>query len=200
MTGSAADASAAAPYPPGHGPAHEAAEGPADPQRPLLIVTVVVAVLATVAVIALITMSVLNLRQRSITADRNDRDLALIEGYRQMGAQVAEDYLDFSYLTMDQDVQAIADNVSGIAKDRFAESSDQWTELVNLMETVSEGEVLYSAVQDFDDEQAMVLVLGRAMVSNKEEPVPHEGYFTLRMLVERDGEGFTVTNMDYANR
>lgn len=192
MTGPAADASA--------GPAHPDAPGSGDPQRPLLIVMVVVSVLALVAVVALITMSILNLRQDRITGDRNDRDQELIEDYRQMGAQVAEDYLDFSYLTMDEDVQAIFDNVSGIAEDRFVESRDQWTELVHLMETVSEGEVLYSGVQDFDRDQAMVLVLGRAMVSNKEEPVPHEGYFTLRMLVERDGDGFTVTNMDYANR
>lgn len=192
MTGPADDAGVAAPAP--DGPA------PADPQRPLLIVTVGLAVLALSAVVALITMSILNIRQDRAAADRNDRDLELIEGYREMGARVAEDYLDFSYLTMDQDVQAIADNVSGIAEDRFIESRDQWTELVHLMETVSEGEVLYSGVQDFDRDQAMVLVLGRAMVSNKEEPVPHEGYFTLRMLVERDGDGFTVTNMDYANR
>ncbi|GEM_PF-6902147 len=192
MTGPAADASA--------GPAQPDAPGSGDPQRPLLIAMVVVSALALVAVVALLTMAILNLRQDRITGDRNERDLALIEDFRQMGAQVAEDYLDFSYLTMDEDVQAIADNVSGIAHDRFVESRDQWTELVHLMETVSEGEVLYSGVQDFDRDQAMVLVLGRAMVSNKEEPVPHEGYFTLRMLVERDGDGFTVTNMDYANR
>jgi hypothetical protein len=147
-------------------------------------------------VLAVILVAVL----ASVTAVRPNRIAAAIpdwQPYIDAGRTMALALTTVDYRTVDRDIQRILDNAASPFYDDFSGRSAGFAQVVRAAESTSTSTVNDARLESHDAGLARILVGLTTTTINAGQPDPHVRDWRLRITVQKIGESYKASNVEF---
>jgi len=117
--------------------------------------------------------------------------------YVDAGKQMAVNLTTISYQSVDNDVQRVLDGSTGVFHDDFNQRTAAFKQTVRNAQSVSTGTVAAAGLESLDGSQARVLVAVTVTTRNANEPNQDPRSWRMRLVVDRVGETYKTSNVEF---
>lgn len=99
--------------------------------------------------------------------------------------------------TVEKKLKALADRTIGDFKDQFGEITKSFRDMVEKNDIAATGVVDGAAIESVSDNQASVIIASSATITEKDKDKPIVRNYRLRIKLERSGETWLVSGMEF---
>ncbi|WP_428343075.1 Mce protein [Mycobacterium sp.] len=118
--------------------------------------------------------------------------------YVQVARQTAINLTTISYTEVDADVKRVLDSATGAFHDEFQNRSQPFVEVVQKMQSKTEGTIAEAGLLSSTKDQAQVLVAVAVKTSMAAAPAdPEPRRWRMRLTVDKTGDSAKVSNVEF---